>query len=91
MEEKLANLQDKLSQLTREHAQLQAENMKLRDKLTASEQSRITLEQKNDELEEKLRICAATEDDLREALNRSEEESIFLQNDLDGRCYQPLA
>eukprot|EP01041_Mallomonas_annulata_P000819 gene819-1595_t len=84
LEEKLAMLQEKHTQLTREHAQLHKDFIKTSEKLALVEQIKVTLEQSNDDYQEKLRIALATEDDLRDKLNRTEEESIFLQSDLDG-------
>ena len=90
LEEKLVALQEKHTQLSREHSQLQTDLTQAREKLSAIERNKITLEQSNDDYEEKLRIALATEEDLREKLNHAEEESIFLQSDLDGKFLHSL-
>ena len=53
------------------------------EKLANADQKRIALEQRIDELEESVRILEATEEDLTYKLSKSEEDIIFLQNDID--------
>ena len=79
------DLQHRYNEASRDLLQTQDELQKAKHKYRTMETEKRVLEQQSEDAESLARISQATEEDLRYKLDKAIEETVFLQNDLEGK------